>query len=74
MGLQQPLSPISPEPKATVIPSIEQMIDSFRGMDFGQFDHLTEGIFFEHHGQPDASSSSQQFPYGHQPDACESFF
>jgi hypothetical protein len=49
------------------------MIDSFRGMDFGQFDHLTESIFFEHHGQPDASSSSQQFPYGHQPDACESF-
>ena len=35
LQLQPPLSPISPEPKATVIPSVEQMIESFQGMDFG---------------------------------------
>ena len=29
MQLQPPLSPISPEPEAAVIPSVEQMIESF---------------------------------------------
>ena len=40
MQLQPPLSPISPEPEAAVIPSVEQIIESFQGMDFGQYDHL----------------------------------
>ena len=47
LGLQPPLSPISPEPEAAVIPSVEQMIESFQGMDFGQYDYLGERIFSE---------------------------
>ena len=47
MQLQPPLSPISPEPEAAVIPSVEQMIESFQGMDFGQYDHLGEQMFFD---------------------------
>ena len=47
MQLQPPLSPISPEPEAVVIPSVQQMIESFQGMDFGQYDHLGERMFFE---------------------------
>ena len=35
MQLQPPLSPISPKPEAVVIPSVEQMIESFQGIDFG---------------------------------------
>ena len=35
MQLQPPHSPISPEPKAAEIPSLDQMIESFQGMDFG---------------------------------------
>ena len=47
MQLQPPLSPISPEPEAAVIPSVEQMIENFQGMDFGQYDYLGERIFSE---------------------------
>jgi len=61
MGLQPPLSPISLEPDVTVIPSVEQMIESFQGMDFGQYDHLAERIFLEQYDQPRASSSSHLF-------------
>ena len=42
MQLQAPLSPISPELEATEIPSLDQMIESFQGMDFAQYDHLGE--------------------------------
>ena len=34
MQLQPPLSPISPELEAAEIPSLDQMIESFQGMDF----------------------------------------
>jgi len=64
MQLQPPLSPISPEPEVAVIPSVEQMIESFQGMDFGQYDHLGERMFFEQKSQPGGSSSSHQFPHG----------
>ena len=64
LGLQPPLSPISPEPEAVVIPSVEQMIESFQGMDFGQYDHLGEQMFFDQENQPGGSSSAQQFGHG----------
>ena len=67
MGLQPPLSPISPEPEAAVIPYVEQMIENFQGMEFGQFDHLAVRIFFEQQSQPGASSSAHQFPHGPPP-------
>ena len=35
MQLQPPLSPISPEPDVAAIPSVEQMIETFQGIDFG---------------------------------------
>ena len=47
MQLQPPLSPISPETEAAEIPSLDQMIESFQGMDFGQYDHLGEQMFFD---------------------------
>ena len=40
MQLQPPLSPISPELEEAEIPSLDQMIECFQGMDFGQYDHL----------------------------------
>ena len=58
MQLQPPLSPISPEPEAVVIPSVEQMIESFQGMDFGQYDHLGERMIFEQQSQLGGSSSA----------------
>jgi len=35
MQLQPPLLPISPELEAAEIPSLDHMIESFQGMDFG---------------------------------------
>ena len=67
LQLQPPLSPISPEPEAAVIPSVEQMIESFQGIDFGQYDYLGERLFFEQESQPDGSSSADQFPHGPPP-------
>ena len=64
MQLQPPLLPISPEPEAAVIPSGEQMIESFQGMDFAQYDHLGEQIFFDLESQPGGSSSAHKFPHG----------
>jgi len=64
MQLQPPLSPISPELEAAEIPSLDQMIESFQGMDFGQYDHLGEQIFFGQESQPGGSSSAQQFGHG----------
>ena len=52
MQLQPPLSPISPELEAAEIPSLDQMIESFQGMDFGQYDHLGEQMFFGQESQP----------------------
>jgi hypothetical protein len=43
------------------------MIENFQGMEFGQFDHLAESIFFEQQSQPGASSSAHQFPHGPPP-------
>src|SRR6185312_3018056 len=64
MQLQPSLSPISLEPEAAVIPSVEQMIESFQGMDFGQYDHLGERMFLEQESQPGGSSTAHQFPHG----------
>ena len=64
MQLHPPLSPISPEPEAAVIPSVEQMIESFQGIDFGQNDYLGERMFFEQESQPGGSFSAQQFGHG----------
>ena len=64
MQLQPPLSPISPELEAAEIPSLDQMIESFQGMDFGQYDHLGEQMFFGQESQPGGSSSAQQFGHG----------
>ena len=58
LQLQPPLSPIFPEPEAAVIPLVEQMIESFQGMDFGQYDYLGERMFFEQESQPGGSSSA----------------
>ena len=64
MQLQPPLSPISPELEAAEIPSLDQMIKSFQGIDFGQYDHLGEQMFFGQESQPGGSSSAQQFGHG----------
>ena len=58
LQLQPPLSPISPESEVAVIPSVEQMIESFWGMDFGKYDYLGERMFFEQESQPGGSSSA----------------
>ena len=47
-----------------MIPSVEQMIESFWGMDFGKYDYLGERMFFEQESQPGGSSSAQQFGHG----------
>ena len=73
MQLQPPLSPISPEPEAAVIPSVEQMIESFQGMDFGQYDYLGERMFFEQESQSGGSSSAQQFRHGFPPHFAPQF-
>ena len=73
MHLHPPLSPISPEPEAAVIPSVEQMIESFQGMDFGQYDYLGERMFFEQESQPGGSSSAHQFPQGPLPHFAPQF-
>ena len=73
MQLQPPLSPISPELEAAEIPSLDQMIESFQGMDFGQYDHLGEQIFFGQESQPGGSSSAPQFPQGPPPHFAPQF-
>ena len=73
MQLQPPLSPISPELEAAVIPSVQQMIESFQGMDFGQYDHLGEHMFFSQESQPGGSSSAHQFPHGPPPPFAPQF-
>jgi hypothetical protein len=50
-----------------VIPLVEQMIEIFLGMDFGQYDYLGERMFFEQESQPGGSSSAHQFPHGPPP-------
>jgi len=61
MQLKPPLSPISPELEAAENPSLDQMIESFQGIDFGQYDHLGEQMFFGQESQPGGLSSAQQF-------------
>ena len=73
MQLQPPLSPISPESEVAVIPSVEQMIESFQGMDFGQYDYLGERMFFEQESQLGGSSSAHQFPQGPPPHFAPQF-
>ena len=67
MQLQPPFSPISPESETAVFPSVEQMIESFQGMDFGKYDYLGETMFFEQESQPGGSSSAHQSPHGPPP-------